>query len=612
MKLFPLSILAIFLLAFIWGLLDNCSGPDFTTLRGETAIKVYYTNNLDSTISRLEDLKSKVFEGQTEKELQNLFFQSRLWYKKSEAITEYYFQGLSKRINGPVLPDIKTEDGQVFPPHGFQVIEEILFSGNPLPKGILINEIAVLCNDLRYIKKQMTEISISDFHFYDLVQHQIIRIATQGIVGLDAPLSKYSIHEASAALEGLEDISKAYMEEDYPKYYSLLQKAKSYAQKKPEFDSFDRLHFIVSLLAPLSVSFEESFKGPKNLDAPKASKLVRGNLSDLVAGRNLDPDYFSPYKVSHSNKEKVNLGKLLFNEKALSKNKTLSCASCHNPTLAFTDGKKKASNFIHGGSLMRNTPTLYYSGLQNSQFYDMRSIYLEDQVADVMKNTNEFGLNEADALDRVLKMKKYPPLFRQAFPEMDSINSYMIRNAISTYIRSLNPFNSPFDHYLRGNLSAISIEAVKGFNLFSGKAKCATCHFIPFFNGTVPPWYNKTESEVIGVPTYFPATNSQIDPDPGRYAINQIDELKFAFKTPTVRNIALTAPYMHNGAINSLEDVVEFYHLGGGKGIGIKLSNQSLPFDNLLLDEAEKKAIATFLRTLTDEPASIEENKKSR
>ena len=121
MKLFPLSRLAIFLLALIWGLLDNCSGPDFRTLRGETAIKVYYTNNLDFTISRLEDLKSQVSEGQTEKELQNLFFQSRLWYKKLEEITECYFQGLSKRINGPVLPDIKTEDGQVFPPHGFQV-----------------------------------------------------------------------------------------------------------------------------------------------------------------------------------------------------------------------------------------------------------------------------------------------------------------------------------------------------------------------------------------------------------------------------------------------------------------------------------------------------------
>jgi cytochrome c peroxidase len=139
--------------------------------------------------------------------------------------------------------------------------------------------------------------------------------------------------------------------------------------------------------------------------------------------------------------------------------------------------------------------------------------------------------------------------------------------------------------------------------LFAGKAKCATCHFIPVFNGTIPPWYNKTESEIIGVPVSPVTRNAVIDPDPGRYAIHRLDELAFAFKTPTVRNAALTAPYMHNGAYQTLEEVIAFYHLGGGSGIGIDLPGQSLPFDNLQLSTPEKKALIAFIHALTDEVA---------
>ncbi len=153
---------------------------------------------------------------------------------------------------------------------------------------------------------------------------------------------------------------------------------------------------------------------------------------------------------------------------------------------------------------------------------------------------------------------------------------------------------------MNGNKQKLTTEEINGFNLFAGKAKCATCHFIPFFNGTIPPWYNKTESEIIGVPTFVAWKNAKLDNDLGRYNLNKLEELKYAFKTPTVRNVEKTAPYMHNGSFKNLVDVVEFYHKGGGVGIGIALPFQSLPFDSLILNSTEKKSIVAFMKTLTD------------
>jgi cytochrome c peroxidase len=558
---------------------------------------------LDSAILHLEYIREYARAAQPISVLQQHFSQSRYFYKQAEPITEYFFQGLTKRINGPVLPDVKVEDGQVLPPHGYQVIEQLLFTPETAPSDELLNEINVLINDLRFVKKQIADISIQQYHFKELVQHQIIRIATTGITGLDAPLSKQSIPEAAASLTGLSEMCKQYLGSRNPAFYADCAHAALYATQHTDFDAFDRLFFITKILAPLSNTFDQFYAGEKTEKAVKGAKFVTGNLYELLRGEKLDADYFSPYKIAHTNPAKVALGKKLFFDKALSKNGDISCASCHRPELAFSDGLKTAANFPHGGNLPRNTPTLYYAGIQNSQFYDMRSTYLEDQIDDVMNNTDEFDLPGDQTKQRILGQPAYAAAFKKAFPDSDSLNSYLVRNAIAAYVRSLAPFRSPFDHYLRGDTNALSPEAAKGFNLFAGKAKCATCHFIPVFNGTIPPWYNKTESEIIGVPVSPVTRNAVIDPDPGRYAIHRLDELAFAFKTPTVRNAALTAPYMHNGAYQTLEEVIAFYHLGGGSGIGIDLPGQSLPFDNLQLSTPEKKALIAFIHALTDEVA---------
>jgi cytochrome c peroxidase len=224
---------------------------------------------------------------------------------------------------------------------------------------------------------------------------------------------------------------------------------------------------------------------------------------------------------------------------------------------------------------------------------------LEEQIHDVMKNSEEFNLADAALISKISSINEYKQLSKLAF-KSDSLDNFKIRNAIGSYVRSLQPFSSHFDDYMKGKDDALNAEEIAGFNLFMGKAKCGTCHFAPVFNGTIPPWFTKSESEIIGIPEKAVWENAKIDPDPGRYAINQLEELKYAFKTPTVRNTSKTAPYMHNGVYKTLDEVVNFYHKGGGLGIGIDLPFQSLPFDSLQLNNNEKKSIVAFMNALTD------------
>lgn len=175
-----------------------------------------------------------------------------------------------------------------------------------------------------------------------------------------------------------------------------------------------------------------------------------------------------------------------------------------------------------------------------------------------------------------------------------------VRVAIAAYERSLVALNSPFDRAVRGDSDAMSPEARRGFTVFMGKGRCGTCHFAPLFNGTQPPTYRTTDPEIIGVPEQPALQHARLDPDPGRGAIDQVSTHAFAFKVPTVRNVALTAPYMHNGAFHTLEDVIAFYNAGGASGIGITLPYQTLFDQSLDLTPVEQRELVAFLRALTD------------
>jgi cytochrome c peroxidase len=486
------------------------------------------------------------------------------------------------------------------------VVEAIVYGDfhDSLRQG-LANEIRVLQTDLRFAGTNFKEQSILPRHMREMVQHELIRIGVLGVTGFDAPVSFRSIVEAVNALEGIRSLLNAYSYGDRSlpanrAYEARMDSAIAFLQRHRDFEEFDRLTFLRDRLGPLSEELR-SIPEPPSAEDSVFSRPFNGTMSDLLKGKGFDPDAYAAFAESKSTPSKVELGRILFSDKSLSRASTMSCATCHRPELSFTDGLPKADIKVHGGAVRRNTPTLYYSALQPVQFHDMRSLALEDQIADVMMNDREFSLPPAEAAAKILRDQGKREAVEKAFGS-DSLDGYRIRNAIAAYVRTLNPFNSRFDAYMKGEGGSLTEEEKKGFNLFAGKAKCATCHFIPIFNGTVPPFYGKAESEVIGVPARPVWSRATIDPDSGRYVLNRLDPLLYSFKTPGIRNIENTAPYMHNGIYKTMEEVVRFYQVGGGVGIGIDLPWQTLPFDSLTLTPSDSRALVAFMRSLTDKP----------
>jgi cytochrome c peroxidase len=296
--------------------------------------------------------------------------------------------------------------------------------------------------------------------------------------------------------------------------------------------------------------------------------------------------------------QKIALGKRLFFDPQLSGTGTRSCGSCHQPGKAFTDELAKNLDITGKRFITRNTPTLINAALQPAQFYDMRATSLEDQAHDVMNNRNEMHGDMQVSSGRLWKDPVYHKLFSEAFPFIDrkTIDTAEIMNALASYVRSLTALNSRFDAYMQGNNSALNKAGVRGFNLFMGKARCATCHYLPLFNGTLPPRYMQMDAEVIGVPKT--KAGKAIDPDEGLYSISPFAFNRHSFKVTTVRNAARTAPYMHNGVYKSLEEVIDFYNKGGGAGIGLQVPNQTLAPNKLNLTILEQKQLIAFIKSL--------------
>ncbi|MFC5408561.1 cytochrome-c peroxidase [Larkinella bovis] len=546
--------------------------------------------------------------------LKTAFLQCRRVYKKLALFTEYYFPATARLVNGPALAEIEAEDQKLFEAGGFQVIEELLTPPvNPTQRRPLVREIRKLYRELGRFRNLWNDTELTDAHVFDGIRLEIFRIITLGISGFDTPGYQTGISEAAISLGSLRTYLGFYANHrtaEFSDLRTLLLTAEQYCRQHPNFDTFDRATFITAFANPLSTQIL-AWQKELAIYPFKELRALRPDAATLFDAHAFDPDFYAPGVMLRSNPQKVLLGKKLFSDPILSTSSESlpgkrSCASCHQPDRAFTDGLPKNGSVSVTGSIRRNTPTLLNAALQNGQFYDLRSTTLENQTFDVIHSPDEMHGSLEVAARLFQQDQPYRNDFKRAFPAMtDSIQPIHIQNALAAYERSLISLNSRFDHYMRGvrernGKPVLSAEERAGFNLFMGKAKCGTCHFLPLFNGTVPPRFTQTESEVIGVPVR-PNTR-QIDPDPGRYARVPLAPLRYAFKTPTIRNIALTGPYMHNGAFKTLEEVVDFYDQGGGKGLGIPLDHQTLPAEKLNLTAKEKAALIAFMKSLTDQP----------
>ena len=565
----------------------------------QTTIKQDILVDLSKLNNEIEKFINLVDHNKSQKEILEQFKKSRLVYKKTEWAIEYFIPETARFMNGPALDEMELEENKSFEPHGFQVIEELIYPEYEIKnKENLIRELNIFKSNIKQVKSTFEVITISNNYVLDAVQQNVYRIIALGITGFDSPVLQSSIPETSQSLieipvifEKINPNSKILAD-----LKKLTLKAQKYCVANNNFNTFNRAFFITEYLNPISKKIN-FFQQQENIKIVTKNSPLKPTIATLFDKDAFDVNGFVLSKDYNFTADKATLGEKLFYDKSLSKNNDRSCASCHHPEKAFTDGLKTNLS-LTGINLARNTPTLTYASLQNAQFWDMRQLDLEKQSVDVIQNKDEMHGSMENIHAKILLDQDYIKLFKKAFPKSTKPEAWQIQNAIASYVRSLNSFDSRFDLYMRGEKNALNNEEIEGMNLFMGKAKCATCHFTPLFNGTVPPNYSKTEHEVIGTPAE--ANGKKLSPDSGRYLYNKMPQLIGAFKTPTVRNIAITAPYMHNGVFKTLEEVVDFYNKGGGKGLGYEVENQTLPFDELKLNKKEEKALVAFMKTLTD------------
>ncbi len=310
----------------------------------------------------------------------------------------------------------------------------------------------------------------------------------------------------------------------------------------------------------------------------------------------------------------IQLGKDLFNDTHFSANNTISCASCHAPEKAFTDQRAKSQG-IYGQIGSRNAPTLLNVAFFKQFFHDGRASSLEQQALGPLLNPVEHGLESPEHIERIIHQN---PDYVQRFSKIFNIDKHDIRaehlaKAIAAYERTLIAGNSDFDQYYFGrNRSRLSKSAARGLLIFRRKGNCANCHEISMSDAlfTDNRFYNLGQGfekiEAI-LPDFLAAIKQGQNPDDfpmtpeqraelGRFNVTHVLQDIGKFKTPTLRNIALTAPYMHDGSIKTLEDVVDYYDKGGRKNP--YLDSAIYP---LHLTEQEKADLVAFMRALTSE-----------
>lgn len=554
-------------------------------------------NNLLQFKTFLADsLLHYVQERKEKEELINAFLKARMVYKKSEWATEYFIPTTTRMINGPPLPEIENEENRITDPEGLQVMEEMLYSEDSLNYKKLERQVKLLIANTSYCITYWSDLAIDSAQIFDAVRLELFRVISLGISGFDAAFSNNSLPEAASSIRAMKAVLENFDKENLTSEY--FERAACYLTAFNDFNAFDRAAFIRKYAQPL-IAIIVDLQKRINLPFVIDHRLLKPDASTYFALSSFDINAYVQDSNYFFSSAKAKLGKKLFHDPILSKNSQRSCASCHQPSKAFTDGLKTNTTVDHS-ALLRNTPGLLNAALQPSLFYDMRTTNLENQSRDVINNKAEMHGDLELSLKKIINDTAYQNLFSQAFPDKKHYKELDIQNAIASYIRSLTILNSRFDRYMAAiNNNEISILEKSGFNLFMGKAKCGTCHFAPLFNGTLPPGFNKMDSEVIGVPADTSGKN--IDQDPGRYSIFRLEPYLHAFKITTVRNVSRTAPYMHNGIYGTLEEVVEFYDKGGGKGLGIDVTNQTLSSKPLKLTAYEKKAIVAFLKSLEDE-----------
>lgn len=306
----------------------------------------------------------------------------------------------------------------------------------------------------------------------------------------------------------------------------------------------------------------------------------------VIAGISAAALLFSAFRYGQEEPVKIQpeqLGEMLFFDPILSEDYTISCASCHKPEFAFADTAAFSSG-VHGKKTRRNTPSVMNMLFREALFWDGRATTLEEQTLMPIEDPDEMNLPIEEALSRLNHNGKYKRLFQEAFGTSPDRETLM--KALAAYERSLETDNTPNDRWLNDEPGGLNEQQIRGREIFRNKGKCIECHFTPDFTGD--------EFRSIGL------FNGRQYNDSGRYHVTGKEEDIGKFKVPGLRNVAVTAPYMHDGSFSTLRMVIDYYD----NPLGILPDAQHL--DSLLLEPlhltaGEKEDLEAFLHSLTDD-----------
>jgi len=521
-----------------------------------------------------------------------------------------------KRINGPLPVEWETEVFEKFEkPYKREgaglTLAEICLDEKAPEKEVLCDLLIQSKNAISVFRSDsILEILHTPDHFFFANRLFLLNLAAIYTTGFECPDERNTIPELEFMLRSTRHIYTSFTA-SYPtftleeKYFMLYDRMIQFVSEQQRMSSgFDHFTFIKDYVNPL-FSLNQALIKKYNLASHSyldyalnddASTIFQ---KDLYAGQNRKGVFIS-VTDEEDLREIEEVGRILFYDPILSGNAKRSCANCHKPTEYFADTTAATNLQLDGiGRIERNSPSLVNAVHNHLLMLDGKHYSLQNQGKDVLLNPIEMGGSKEDILNAVMSCKSYKRTFEKLAkltPEYPGVTIDHIVSAITYFYSGFSDYPAQLDLAMN-NEAILSEESVRGFNLFMSKAECATCHFIPQFNGVKPP-YVGSEFEVLGVPSSIAYEN--LSRDAGRYKINPATETASAFRTGSIRNSSFTAPYMHNGIFRNMDEVLDFYNGGGGAGHGLDVPNQTLSEDSLHLTTEELHCLKVFIQTLDE------------
>ena len=593
----------------------------FTLGKQVTTYHTHYTNALGSFEDADRDLYNKIKNSDLasplgKAQVKEEIGRARLKLKGIDIWLRYLEPVTYNKINGPLPVEWENEVFEKFEKpyrrEGAGLSLAQIYLDNPvISKDTLLRLVAQSLTAIKTFQADSITGQLDTFdHFFLANRLYLLNLAAVYTTSFECPDPKNVIPELRSMLTDIKgiytDFNRSFPATPLTKdYLDLYDKTIAFVNAQPsDHTLFDHYTFIKDYVNPL-FAINQKLINTYNVISKSYNDYTLNNDAPSIFDKQLytpqnSKGIFSLVKNPETLEEIKHIGKLLFYDPILSGNNRRSCISCHRSTQYFTDPAVQTSlQFNEKERLARNTPSLVNVIYNHLLMLDGKHISLQAQGKAVMTNPIEMGGKEEEILAKVLSCKEYKTAFKKFLkytPEEKNISFDHIVSAVTYYYSEFSNYYAPFDEAMNAN-KPISRESVSGFNLFMGKARCATCHFVPQFNGVKPP-YISSEFEVLGVPD--DTTYQKLSADRGRYEVNPADETMNAFRTGSIRNAEYTKPYMHNGVFTTLEQVVDFYDAGGGVGKKLNVANQTLSADSLKLTASEKKELISFMHSLNE------------